>query len=86
VASGSHLPEPEASVEKETESKRMDDRGLGYAPWIALGALAAGSVGAFVGIARCRNASAARSAVFSDETDSESVTAPHGDKLRGAVI
>ena len=56
-----------------------------YATWIALGAIAAGSVGAIIGMAK-RRTSAERTAAFSDETEPESVTPPHGDKLRGAVV
>jgi hypothetical protein len=56
----------------------------GLAEWLALGAVAAGSVGAVVGIASSRRSSSR----VSDQppSDPESFTAPHGDKLRGAVV
>ena len=57
----------------------------GYAEWIALGAVAAGTVGAIVGMATCRH-SAARSHEGNEPLDPETVTAPHGDKLKGAVV
>jgi hypothetical protein len=57
----------------------------GYAEWIALGAVAAGTVGAIIGMATCRH-SAARSVKSSEPMDPETVTAPHGDKLKGAVV
>ena len=57
----------------------------GYAEWLALGAVAAGTVGAIVGMATCRP-SAAASHESNESMDPETVTAPHGDKLRGAVV
>jgi hypothetical protein len=60
-------------------------RSAGYAEWIALGAVAAGTVGAIVGMATCRHGAAKRD-IGSDPMDPETVTAPHGDKLRGAVV
>ena len=61
--------------------------GAGYAEWLALGAVAVGSVGAIVGIATSRRSASKTDATGSSETlDPETVTAPHGDKLRGAVI
>ena len=57
----------------------------GYAEWIALGAVAAGSIGAIVGMANCSRARH-RSALSEEAGDPEKITAPHGDKLRGAVI
>ena len=62
---------------------RPAPRRRGYAEWIALGAIAAGSVGAVVGMAKRR--SAARSTT-AEPSESETVTAPHGDKLKGAVV
>ena len=65
---------------------RPSESRTGYAEWLALGAVAAGSVGAIVGMATCRR-SASRSSASEQETlDPETVTAPHGDKLRGAVV
>jgi hypothetical protein len=58
----------------------------GYAEWIALGAIAAGSVAAIVGMANCSRSSAMRSISSEDAIDPQTVTAPHGDKLMGAVI
>ena len=58
----------------------------GYAEWLALGAVAAGSVGAIVGMATSRRGGAKTGAREPDMLEPESVTAPHGDKLRGAVI
>jgi len=57
----------------------------GYAEWIALGAIAAGSVGAVVGLAASRRG---RTSLFLGDQPiaPDSITAPHGDKLRGAVI
>ncbi len=57
----------------------------GYAEWIALGAVAAGSIGAIVGMANCSR-SRHSSALHEETVDSSSVTAPHGDKLMGAVL
>jgi hypothetical protein len=52
----------------------------GYAEWIALGAVVAGSVGAIVGAARC--ARSARNERFeSSRPEPATLTAPHGDKL-----
>ena len=56
---------------------------LGYAEWVALGAVAAGSVGAIVGMAKCRSAKALD---MSAEPSDPTMTAPHGDKLKGAVV
>jgi hypothetical protein len=58
----------------------------GYAEWLALGAVAAGSVGAIVGMATCRRSAAKMSATETETLEPESITAPHGDKLRGAVV
>jgi hypothetical protein len=60
-------------------------RKAGYAEWIALGAVVAGSVGAIVGAARCARP-AARATLANDEhLDPAMVTAPHGDKLHSAL-
>ena len=66
------------------ETERRAER-PGYAEWIALGAVAAGSIGAIVGMANCSR-SRHSSAHHEETVDSASVTAPHGDKLLGAVI
>ena len=60
--------------------------GAGYAEWLALGAVAAGSVGAIVGMAATRRRTSTSENPVKEGLDPESVTAPHGDKLRGAVI
>ena len=52
----------------------------GYAEWIALGAVVAGSVGAIVGAARCSHRGS-RYEQESSRPESASLTAPHGDKL-----
>ena len=58
-------------------------RTMGYAEWIALGAIAAGAVGAIVGASRCsRELHGSR--VDYERPDSALLTAPHGDKL-GAI-
>lgn len=57
----------------------------GYAEWIALGAVAAGSIGAIVGMTNCSRSRHSRS-MAGAPSDPEMITAPHGDKLRGAVI
>ena len=57
----------------------------GYAAWIALGAMAAGSIGAIVGLAHCSR-SRRSSAVFDEPADPMTITAPHGDKLKSAVV
>jgi hypothetical protein len=71
---------PNDSVQTHPSSRQS-----GYAEWIALGAVAAGTVGAIVGMATCRN-SAARSDTGNERMDPEMVTAPHGDTLKGAVV
>lgn len=58
----------------------------GYAEWLALGAVAAGSVGAIVGMAASRRKTSTSETPLGEGVDPESVTAPHGDKLRGAVV
>ena len=65
------------------EAKRSIEQ-TGYAEWIALGAIAAGSVGAIVGMANSRSRKS--SAECEEPTDPSMVTPPHGDKLRGAVV
>jgi hypothetical protein len=57
-----------------------------YAEWIALGAVAAGSVGAIVGMAHCRRSAPRTSTTSPFESDPTTLTAPHGDKLKGAVV
>jgi hypothetical protein len=65
---------------------RSSNSRAGYAEWLALGAVAAGSVGAIVGMATSRRSAARMSAAESESLEPESITAPHGDKLRGAVV
>jgi hypothetical protein len=56
----------------------------GYAEWIAVGALIAGSVGALLG-ARHRNRRNARTDSSPTRANAEKLTAPHGDKLGVAL-
>ena len=62
----------------------MVARQAGYAEWLALGAILAGSIGAVVGAARCRNGRAATNGAES-RPEPARVTAPHGDKLSRAL-
>jgi len=77
-------------VEESNESVRFRARPseprAGYAEWLALGAVAAGSVGAIVGMTAYRRASSDSSQAAEEGLEPESVTPPHGDKLLGAVI
>ena len=73
------MQKPNDSVQTHPSSRQS-----GYAEWIALGAVAAGTVGAIVGMATCRHSTARDSG--NEALDPETVTAPHGDKLRGAVV
>ena len=57
----------------------------GYAEWIALGAVVAGSVGAIVGAARCAQRGTRQERVDSVRSDPATLTAPHGDKLASHV-
>lgn len=63
------------------------NRKAGYAEWLALGAVVAGSVGAIVGAARCaRPAAREREHDRGEERlDPTLVTAPHGDKLQSSL-
>jgi hypothetical protein len=56
----------------------------GYAEWIALGAIAAGSVGAIVGMTTCGR-ERTRIMATEEPVTPESVTAPHGDPLKTAI-
>ena len=67
------------------ESRSSHSR-AGYAEWLALGAVAAGSVGAIVGMATSRRNTSKASVPESEPLGPESMTAPHGDKLKGAVV
>ena len=60
-------------------------RRTGYAEWIALGAVAAGTIGAIVGMANCSR-SRKHDAVADEPADPMTITAPHGDKLRSTVV
>jgi hypothetical protein len=62
-------------------SSTADRNRAGYAEWIALGAVVAGSVGAIVGAARCAQRGARQDAPDSVRSDPATLTAPHGDKL-----
>jgi hypothetical protein len=57
----------------------------GYAEWIALGAVVAGSVGAIIGATRCSRA-AHHDTLAGARPESASLTAPHGDKLSTALL
>ena len=69
----------------DSNNTERSTRRAGYAELIALGALAAGSIGAIVGMANCSR-SRTSNAAGTEPMDSATVTAPHGDKLRGAVV
>jgi hypothetical protein len=56
----------------------------GYAEWIALGAVVAGSVGAIIGATRCSQR-ARHDHFTAARPESASLTAPHGDKLGAAL-
>ena len=90
MALRSHLLVSEGGIVQKPyeESQRFgsSQRRTGYAEWIALGAVAAGSVGAIMGMANCRRSASRNSAMSANELDPETVTAPHGDKLKGAVV
>jgi hypothetical protein len=64
----------------EENVSRSSSSRSGYAEWIALGAVVAGSVGAIVGAARCSHRGS-RYEHESSRPESASLTAPHGDKL-----
>lgn len=70
----------------QTRDHERRAEGARYAEWIALGAIAAGSVAAIVGMANCSRAGAVRRVASEDAIDPSTVTAPHGDKLMGAVV
>ena len=53
------------------------------AEWIAVGALVAGSVGAFIGARHCARRN--NRTAHSERPDAASVTAPHGDKLEAVL-
>ena len=65
---------------------RPSGRQAGYAEWIALSAVAAGAVGAVVGMANCRRHGASSHEGDREPMDPATLTAPHGDKLKGAVV
>ena len=65
---------------------RHSDSRAGYAEWLALGAVTAGTVGAIIGMATCRKSVRTAESPMHDTPEPESLTAPHGDKLRGAVV
>lgn len=68
------------SLEAERPAQRT-----GYAEWIALGAVAAGAIGAIVGMTNCSR-SRRHDAVTDELADPMTITAPHGDKLKSAVV
>jgi hypothetical protein len=55
----------------------------GYAEWIAVGALIAGSVGALIGATQRRRPGP--TSRMPNHADISTVTAPHGDKLEAAL-
>jgi hypothetical protein len=65
--------------DRENDTQSVRSR-AGYAEWIALGAVVAGSVGAIVGAARCTRG-ARQERIEASRPDSATLTAPHGDKL-----
>ena len=67
----------------ETATPSQGNR-AGYAEWIALGAVVAGSVGALIGATRCSRA-ARQDAFAAARPEPASLTAPHGDKLGAAL-
>ena len=69
--------------DRQNDTRPAEQR-LGYAEWVALGAVAAGSIGAIVGMAKCRSGSARDASA--EPSEPSMLTAPHGDKLRGAVV
>jgi hypothetical protein len=75
-----HVDDVRRAAENATPSSNQ----AGYAEWIALGAVVAGSVGAIIGATRCAR-SARHDASAMARPESASVTAPHGDKLSGAL-
>jgi hypothetical protein len=69
---------------RSQEHEPLPGRQTGYAQWLALGAVVAGSVGAIVGAARhAGRTTHARLQV--DRPESSKLTAPHGDKLAPAL-
>ena len=76
------MEKPNDPIPIQTHASR---RQAGYAEWLAVGAVAAGTVGAIVGMANCRH-HALSSHEDREPMDPATLTAPHGDKLRGAVV
>jgi hypothetical protein len=74
------------SNESWPAAARPSEARAGYAEWLALGAVTAGTVGAIVGMATCRKTGPTDNSQLSATQEPESLTAPHGDKLRGAVV
>ena len=89
VAVGPQTAEVEAEEDDVDDVRRAGENvsnsngnRAGYAEWIAVGAVVAGSVGAIVGAKRCSRRGAHHHAVEpSARPDSATLTAPHGDKL-----
>ena len=67
------------------QGRRQESPAERYAEWIALGAIAAGSIGAVVGMATCRR-ERTTSLATDEPIDPTTVTAPHGDTLRGVIV
>ena len=65
-------------------SGNVGNHRTGYAEWVALGAVIAGSVGALIGAAKHSHIGS-RQRVPMERPQSSMVTAPHGDKLSAAL-
>jgi hypothetical protein len=67
----------------EENMSQANGNRAGYAEWIALGAVVAGSVGAIVGARRCGHRAGRQHGYVnpSARPDSATLTSPHGDKL-----
>ena len=59
------------------------ERRAGYAEWVAVGAVVAGSLGAIMGATKRSHRTSQRPYPV-DRPESSMLTAPHGDKLPGA--
>ena len=68
-------------------SDRPADHRTGYAEWVALGAVIAGSVGALIGAAKHSHVGSRHSRMHMERPQSQAamLTAPHGDKLSAAM-
>ena len=78
------MPEYNEYTSRTSNDVQSRERRGGYAEWIALGAVVAGTIGAVVGAARCMGSARDDSGPVG-RPDSATVTAPHGDKLSSAL-